>query len=149
MASKELISQLQQVCDDLLADYINWKARHWHIESIDFKHIHEYFDELTSQTLDQIDGIGEYIVSFGALAPATSQAVFSKSKVKAPTFGERDPLILLQNALDSAHYFKDAYTSIDDQAQTDKEYGVSNLVESYITDLDKEIYKLQAYLTKF
>lgn len=145
----ELVELLKDVTTDLFVEFISYKQRHWHIEGIVFKDIHEMFDDATDIILEFIDTIGEYIVSFGEIAPSSLTTIVDLTKIPVNEETERDPKKLLQSALNSTKYLKDSFTEISDKADKAKQYGVTNAVQDIITKLDKLIYKYQAYLDKF
>jgi starvation-inducible DNA-binding protein len=144
-----LIPLLQAVCADLFVEYTNYKNRHWHVEGPTFKDVHEFFDEATDQILEYIDDIGEYIVSFGALAPTDIKEILTLSQIPVTPLGERDPQVLLQSGLEATQYLKQDFTHISQTADQSGELGVTNLVQDIITHLDKLIYKYQAYIAAF
>lgn len=144
-----LIPLLQAVCADLFVEFTNYKNRHWHVEGPTFKDVHEFFDEATDQILEYIDNVGEYIVSFGALAPTDLKEILMLNQIPVTPIGERDPEVLLQTGLEATQYLKQDFTHISQTADQTGELGVTNLSQDIITQLDKLIYKYQAYLAAF
>lgn len=144
-----LIHLLKAVCADLFVEFHNYKNRHWHVEGVVFKDVHEMFDAATDEILEFIDDIGEYIVSFGDFAPTALEDIATLSRIPRVETGVRDPEELLQSALDSTNYLKQDFINISQAADQASELGVTNLVQDIITHLDKLIYKYQAYLSKF
>jgi starvation-inducible DNA-binding protein len=147
--NKKLIKMLQEILSDLFVEYHSLKQRHWHVEGLVFKDVHEFFDDCTDEVLGFIDGVGEYIVSFGAIAPTSLTTVMANYDIPTPKENERDAKALLQNGLDAMKYLKTDLTAISREADTAGEFGVTNFVQDCITKIDKLIYKYQAYLQKF
>jgi starvation-inducible DNA-binding protein len=142
-----LVPLLQAVCADLFVEFLNYKNRHWHVSGPTFKEVHEFFDEATDQFLGFLDDIGEYIVSFGALAPTDVKEILSLSQIPVVPMGEREPEVLLQSGLEATQYLKQDFIHISQTADQSGELGVTNLVQDIITHLDKLIYKYQGYLS--
>lgn len=143
---KPLVMMLNNVLADLFTEFISLKQRHWHIKGIVFKNVHEFFDEVTDEVLEWIDDVGEYVVSFGAIAVSSLPDIMSKSTIIRSNALKRDPESFLQNGLEAMRYLKIYFTKIADESEKVNEAGVNNLVMEFVTEIDKFIYKYQAYL---
>lgn len=144
--NKPLAIQMNNLLADLFIEFHSIKQRHWHVKGIDFKHIHEFWDQITDEVLEWIDDIGEYVVSFGAIAITDPLEIMGRTNIVPSKATERNPIILLQNGLDAMIYLKEFFIRVADLADTVKEYGVTNKVQDFTTEADKFIYKYQSYL---
>jgi starvation-inducible DNA-binding protein len=149
LANEKLNEALKNLLSDLFVEFFNYKQRHWHVQGLAFKEIHEFFDEATDQILELMDSVGEYIVSFGEIAPSTLSSVELRATITHNNEEERDAKPLLLSGLKTTKHLKSKFVELSKIADSVDELGVSNMADDAIQDLDVLIYKYQAYLRVF
>mgnify|MGYP001181636729 FL=1 len=83
MATKSLITELNQLLSDFHIYYQNTRGFHWNIKGNNFFQLHNKFEELYTESLNVIDEIGERILTIGGQPLHTFSDYIDTSNLKA------------------------------------------------------------------
>lgn len=147
MVNRSLLNQLEHIQQDLFVEFINYKYCHWNVMGLEFKQVHEMFDEATDIILDFLDTTGEYVVSYGACAPAVLSHIVGGYDISTVTLGLRAVVPLLDSALNGALHLKDEFHKLFEVAVKAEEDGVQTYAQDSVKALDKLIFKYRSYLS--
>jgi len=137
------VDSLKKLFADNFAAYVLAHGYHQTVEGDDFYEYHKLFQKIYEYLQDNIDSLGELIRQLDDIPPFSLSRISELSDVK--DVQEAPDTLTKVLDLDSALYMliEQASTVFED-SNADKEYGVNNFVGGYIQDLNKFCWFLKA-----
>lgn len=138
------------ILNDRLADAIDLQSQvkhaHWNVKGPNFIALHELFDKLSDQFLEQIDELAERVTSLGGTAEGTVAVAAKRSKLKnyplSITAG-KDHLFYLSTQL--AAFGKAVREGIEDTGKIG-DADTADLFTGISREIDKYLWFLEAHL---
>jgi starvation-inducible DNA-binding protein len=146
---KEKALELSIKLNDLLANYQlfyqNLRGFHWNIKGQEFFELHEKFEELYDDAVVKIDEIAERILTLGSEPLHTFTDYLSVSQIKEAKS--------VSNGRDGVSAVVDNYSTLISKerailslAGDAEDEGTASLMSDYITETEKTLWMLNAYL---
>ncbi|WP_086981974.1 Dps family protein [Vibrio aphrogenes] len=140
-----LADELNQLLADYQILYMNVRGYHWNIKGRDFFELHVKFEEIYNDLVVKVDEIAERILTLG------STPVHGFSRYLA--MSELDETLNVSNGADAVGHILSAYRMllakqrhiVKSAAEVDDE-GTVSLMSDYISQQEKEVWMLNAYL---
>ncbi len=144
-ASKELVSQLNQLLSDYHIYYQNLRGFHWNISGPGFFELHAKFEELYTVAHTTIDELAERILTLGGRPLHTITDYLGRAKISEArdVHSAKDTVeVTLKNfeiLLIQKRMIVEAAAKAGDE-------GTADLLTPLIFDLEKQAWMLKAYL---
>jgi len=136
---------LKNVLADNFSLYLKAQYYHWNVEGSDFYQLHEFFGDLYEEIYSSIDKFAEEIRALNAYAPGSFKRFSELSSIE----GEERVLsaneMLSQLLKDNATYIN-TLTQAFNQAEVEKEIGLSNFIQDRIDQHKKHAWMLRSFL---
>lgn len=143
--SNELAHKLNQLLANYQIFYMNVRGFHWNVTGTHFFVLHEKFEELYTDLLEKVDAIAERILTLGGQPDHAFSTYIQNSDIQEIT-----------NVSDGtqcvSHTVKGYTTLIEQQrallglADDANDEGTLSLMSEYITEQEKLIWMMNAYL---
>jgi starvation-inducible DNA-binding protein len=141
-----LIKELNQYLSDLAVFYRKLQNYHWNIKGEDFFIVHEKLEEYYNKINDQIDEVAENILTlngepFGTLKDYLENTTITEAKNEKICSNE-----IFKNIIKDFELLLDRVKHIKEEAEKEKQYGTSSMVDEYILDYEKALWMLNQSL---
>ncbi|MEM7552580.1 MAG: Dps family protein [Cyanobacteria bacterium P01_A01_bin.84] len=147
---KNKANELSQMLNQLLADYQvfyqNLRGLHWNIKGMEFFELHQKFEEFYEDAVVKIDEIAERILTLEAEPLHTFSDYLNTSNIKEEkrvSNGTEGIKIIIKNF--------SAIISLErmilNLSSTANDEGTSSLMSDYISQTEKTLWMLSAYLS--
>src|SRR5260370_5844333 len=142
-------AKLTELSNARLADAIDLqtqcKQAHWNVSGLQFRQLHELFDDVTEDVEEYVDLIAERIVQLGGHADGTARMAAAKSSL--PEYGAKgasgkEHVEALSTAL--AAFGKNIRRAID-QADEMKDKGTADIFTEISRGADKWLWMVEAH----
>ena len=129
--------KLEQCLNELLSDlnvfYRKLQNYHWNIQGSDFFVIHSKLEEYYDEVNEQIDEVAEHILILRGQPLGTMKAENKKIKSDA----------VFHNIVNDLGMLLKKVIEIKEEADTQKQYATSALMDNYIEDYSKKTWMLK------
>jgi starvation-inducible DNA-binding protein len=142
----DVTEKLNILLADFQIHYMNLRGLHWNIKGRKFFLLHEKFEELYNNTNDVVDEIAERILTIGLIPLHTFDDYLEKKTIniiKNISDGD-DAVRLLLNDLNG---LLSQEREILELASDNNDEGTASLMGDLISDQEKLIWMLNAYLS--
>jgi len=143
---EQIVALLNQQLADTFDLYSQTKQAHWNVKGAQFFQLHELFDKLAAELLDQVDTVAERSTTLGGTALGTARMAAAKSRLpeySADIFGGRESVeALVQRYSELAATTRAAIDRADELGDVD----TSDLFTGVSRGLDKSLWFLEAHL---
>ena len=140
-----LIESLKIALADTVAFYVKAQNFHWNVEGSDFHEFHEFFGNLYEETQGAVDLIAELIRTTGAYAPGSltrfKELTTIEDEERIIPVVEMLKILLLDNAK-----LIGSLTIAYNNAETDKNYAISNVLQDRLTAHAKHAWMISSFL---
>jgi starvation-inducible DNA-binding protein len=146
----EKTEQLAYKLDKLLADYqmfyMNLRGFHWNIKGDKFFELHNKFEELYNETKVRIDEIAERIVTLGHTPWHSFQDYIENSSIESKTdvSTAKETVCFTLDGFKSILVKQREILNLSDEMNDE---GTNSLMSDYITEQEKHVWMLSAYLS--
>ena len=134
---------LNEFLSDLAVFYRKLQNYHWYVEGKDFFTVHVKLEELYDEINENIDEIAEHILILGGEPLATLQDYLNSSKIIE---AENKPIkseVIYHNLINDYSMLLKKAIEIKEEADNQKQYGTSSLIDNYILSYGKIIWMLK------
>lgn len=147
--NKEKAEQLTTQLNDLLANYQiyyqNLRGFHWNIKGREFFELHAKFEELYNDARIKIDEIAERILTLGSTPSHTMSSYVSSASIKECTH-VTDGVKAVEITATNLGILVEKERVILSEAADANDEGTVTLMSDYITEQEKVLWMLHAYL---
>tara|TARA_B100001094_G_C18191060_1_gene807279 strand:+ start:2378 stop:2854 length:477 start_codon:yes stop_codon:yes gene_type:complete len=145
-SSKKMAQHLNVLLASYQVLYINVRGYHWNIQGTHFFELHEKFEAIYNELLEQLDEIAERILTLGHTPDHNYSDYVKKSQVKEHKNANSHKVCIegLMNALDTI--LKHQREIIDD-AQECSDDRTLDMLSGYMLTQEKLAWMLKAYLS--
>ncbi len=144
-------TKLADMLNDLLANYQvfyqNMRGFHWNIKGQEFFQLHEKFEEYYNDAIVKIDEIAERILTLGQTPLHTYEDYLKLSKIKSHKEDAVDHTIV-KTVVDNFSVLISKEREILAVAADATDEGTVSQMSDYITETEKVVWMLHAYLGK-
>jgi starvation-inducible DNA-binding protein len=117
---------------------------HWNVVGPDFQQLHTLFGEQYNTMFEEIDTLTEHMRYLGMKPVSTLTRVVEVSEIKeAASSINADGMIL--DLLDSNKKLIEMLNTISEEADSQKQYATSNLVQSFVETHGKFVWMLRSF----
>jgi starvation-inducible DNA-binding protein len=147
----EQSNQLAQELNVLLANYQmyyqNLRGFHWNIQGPSFFELHTKFEELYDDAVMKVDEIAERILTLGATPLHTFSDYLQHSSI-LETANVKDGAGTVSATLDNLKTLLTLERALLELADKAGDEGTNSQMSDYITEQEKTVWMLSAYLGK-
>lgn len=138
----ELENKLNEFLADLNLFYRKLQNYHWNVQGKDFFQVHAKLEELYNEINEQIDEIAEHIAILGGQPLGTLKDYLEKSTIKEAENKKIKSSEIYNNILADYEELLKKTMKIKEEAETEKNYATSSLIDEYILEYGKIIWML-------
>jgi len=146
-ASKNVVTELQQLLADFQVFYTNLRGLHWNVKGKNFFVLHAQFENLYNNAAEKVDEIAERILMLDGVPAHNFSDYLKVSKVKESGY-VADGDAGLAHVLDTYKYFIASERSILTIASDAGDEATVAMMSDYIKEQEKMVWMLVAYNTK-
>lgn len=141
-----LVKELNQYLSDLAVFYRKLQNYHWNIKGNDFFVVHEKLEEYYNKINDQIDEVAEHILTLNAQPLGTLKDYLDTTTIAEAKDEKICSAEIYKNIVKDFETLLERVKQIKEEAEKEKEYGTSSLVDEYILDYSKILWMLNQSL---
>ena len=138
-----LTQKLSAIMADTYALYLKTQNYHWHVKGLQFKTLHELFEEQYTELAAAVDLLAELIVMKGSKAPASFSELGKLTQIKAGNAESKAEQMVLELAEDNNLLVKELNATLR-QAEEEHDVGTVNLLSDRISAHEKAHWMLNA-----
>ena len=138
----ELENKLNEFLADLNLFYRKLQNYHWNVQGKDFFQVHAKLEELYNEINEQIDEIAEHIAILGGQPLGTLKDYLEKSTIKEAENKKIKSSEIYNNILADYEELLKQTMEIKEEAEAEKNYATSSLIDEYILEYGKIIWML-------
>ncbi|WP_420321398.1 DNA starvation/stationary phase protection protein Dps [Flagellimonas sp.] len=143
---EELIGILNQQLADTFDLYSQLKQAHWNVKGMEFRALHELFDELASETLSFIDMIAERATTLGGVARGTIRMASKSTRLEQSPDSFDNSEYTITKMVERYAQLCESTRGCIDICETYGDKGTADLFTEVIRGLDKSLWMLEAHL---
>ena len=143
---KELLLNLNKYLANLGVLYVKLHNLHWNVVGINFKAIHEYFENLYDGISASLDRVAETIKMHEETPLASLKSYLEVSDIKELESSEIDGKKSLKIVLEDFKKIKSLIEEIRKEADEEDLYDIVTLIESDLEQYNKSIWFIKAML---
>ena len=145
---ENLVKNLNCLLADLNVFYRKLQNYHWNLYGKDFFNVHakleEYYDEINAQ----IDEVAEHILMLGNIPLGTMQDYLNTTCIVEAKNERISTCLIYENIKKDYEILLQKATEIKKEADEQKQYGTSSLMDNYILAYMKHLWMLRKTLEK-
>lgn len=145
--SQKLASGLNELLASYQIFYQNLRGFHWNIKGEKFFELHLKFEELYNDAILKIDEVAERILTLGS-SPLHSYSDYIKTSLVAEATNLSDAKSTLDTTLSNLQTLLLKQRNLLKIAQEAGDEGSVTLLSDYISQQEKTVWMLSAYLSK-
>lgn len=139
--------KLEQSLNELLSDlnvfYRKLQNYHWNVEGKDFFVMHAKLEEYYDEVNEQIDEIAEHILILGGEPLGTMKDYIENTSIVEAENKKIKPEVVFHNIVNDLGMLLKKVTQIKEEADNQKEYMTSALMDGYIQNYSKKVWMLK------
>jgi len=143
--SEKLVNNLNDLLANYQMFYQNLRGFHWNIKGKEFFELHLKFEELYNDAILKVDEIAERVLTLDGTPLHTFEDYLKISKVKSEK-GVLNGQASVKIVLDNFSVLLKKERKILELASTANDEGTVTLMSDYITQTEKTMWMLNAYL---
>jgi starvation-inducible DNA-binding protein len=141
---EKLFKQLSDVQASLFVLFQKTWIYHWDVVGPDFHQLHTVFGEQYNEMFEEIDTLTEHMRYLGMKPVSTLTRVVEVSEIKeAASSINADGMV--SDLLDSNKKLIEMLTVISEEADNQKQYATSNLVQGFMETHGKFVWMLRSF----
>lgn len=143
-----IIEDLNLFLSNLNVFYRKLQNYHWNIKGEDFFNVHlkleEYYDDIN----EQIDEIAEHILIIDGQPLGTMHDYLEITQIKEAQNEKKSSRDIFETILKDYCILVENATKIKEDADNEKKYATSALMDEYLQDYGKKIWMIKQWLMK-
>lgn len=143
--AKKLVNSLNDLLANYQVFYQNLRGFHWNIKGKEFFELHLKFEEFYNDALLKVDEIAERILTLSGVPSHSFEDYIANSDIKSAKnkhSGEECIQLIIENFATLIQKER----AILKQANNAEDEGTANLVSDYISQTEKTLWMLSAYM---
>lgn len=137
-----LVDDLNVLLADLAVFYRKLQNYHWNVTGEDFFVIHEKLEEYYNEVNEQIDVIGEHILTLGGQPVATLKDYLGLTTIQEASNQKIKIDVVFHNLIFDFNEILKKCTQIKEKSDEAKDYITSNQMDDLMQDYTKKIWML-------
>lgn len=121
---------------------------HWNIKGEDFFYVHLKLEEYYNDTNEQIDEVAEHILIIDGEPLGTMNDYLKITQIKEAKNEKIRSNEIFNNILKDYNILLENVTNIKEDAENDKKYATSALMDEYLLDFGKKVWMIKQMLMK-
>lgn len=121
---------------------------HWNIKGEDFFSTHTKLEEMYDDINEQIDEIAEHILIIDGEPLGTMQDYLEITQIKEAKNEKINSRSIFENILKDYCILSENATKIKEDADNEKKYATSALMDEYLQDYGKKVWMIRQWLMK-
>ena len=121
---------------------------HWNIKGEDFFNVHLKLEEYYNDTNEQIDEVAEHILIIDGEPLGTMNDYLKITQIKEAKNEKIRSNEIFNNILKDYNILLENVTNIKEDAENDKKYATSALMDEYLLDFGKKVWMIKQMLMK-
>lgn len=121
---------------------------HWNIKGEDFFNVHIKLEELYNDVNEQIDEIAEHILIIDGEPLGTMQDYLEITQIKEAQNEKIFSRKVFENILKDYCILAENATKVKEDADNEKKYATSALMDEYLQDFGKKTWMIRQFLMK-
>ena len=139
---EEIVRKLNEFLCDLEVMNVKLQNYHWNVNGKGFFITHENLEEYYNEIRIQIDEIAEHILALGYQPLGTMQDFMKNSEIQEAKNERIKSLPIIHNLMQDLRTMRNKVTQIKEQAEEQKDYATSSLMDNYLADYSKKLWML-------
>ena len=139
---EENIKSLNEFLCDLEVMSVKLQNYHWNVQGKGFFITHEKLEEYYDEIRVQIDEIAEHILALGYEPLGTMQDFIKNSQIQEAKNERIKSLEIIKNVIQDLRTLRDKVIQIKEEAENQKNYATSSLMDSYLANYSKKLWML-------
>ena len=139
---EEIIKNLNEFLCDLEVMNVKLQNYHWNVQGKGFFITHEKLEEYYNEIRGHIDEIAEHILALGYQPLGTMQDFIKNSELQEAKNERIKSLPIIHNIMEDLRTIRNKVTQIKEQAEENKDYATSSLMDSYLANYSKKLWML-------
>ena len=140
---ENMIKCLNEFLSDLNVFYRKVQNYHWNIIGKDFFVIHEKLEEYYDKINEQIDEVAEHILILGNEPLGTMKDYLANTCIEEAKNEKINDCDVFTNIIKDLEKLLQKVTKIKEEADNQKQYATSSLMDEYINDYSKKLWMLK------
>lgn len=140
---ENMVKCLNEFLSDLNVFYRKVQNYHWNIIGKDFFVIHEKLEEYYDKINEQIDEIAEHILILGNEPLGTMKDYLANTCIEEAKNEKIKDCDVFTNIIKDLEKLLQKVTKIKEEADNQKQYATSSLMDEYINDYSKKLWMLK------
>ena len=140
----ELENKLNELLADLNVFYRKLQNYHWNVQGKDFFQVHAKLEELYNEINEQLDEIAEHIAIIGRQPLGTLKDYTEISTIQEAENKKIKSKEIYDSLITDYEELLKKTIKIKEEAENQKEYSTSSLIDDYIKDYGKIIWMLNS-----
>ena len=149
---EETAKEIASTLDTLVATYSSlfhqYQKHHWIVEGPDHRDLHEFYEELYSQTLSDLDTLAERITALGQTPTSRMASLAKLSRVDQEPNAQLPLREMLESDLKNERELASALRDGIRKASGLEDYGSETLLKQSLLRTEKRAHDLSHYLAK-
>lgn len=121
---------------------------HWNIKGEDFFYIHIKLEELYDDINEQIDEVAEHILIIDGQPLGTMNDYLEITQIKEAQNEKISSRKIFEALLKDYCILVENATKVKEDADNEKKYSTSALMDEYLSDYGKKVWMIRQYLMK-
>ena len=140
---ENMIKCLNELLSDLNVFYRKVQNYHWNIVGKDFFVIHEKLEEYYNEINEQIDEVAEHILILGNEPLGTMKDYLANTCIEEARNEKINDCDVFTNIIKDLEKLLQKVTKIKEEADNQKQYATSSLMDEYISNYSKKLWMLK------
>ena len=141
-----IIDDLNLFLANLNVFYRKLQNYHWNIKGEDFYNIHTKLEEYYNQINNQIDEIAEHILIIGEKPLGTIKEYLEITQISEAKNEKIESKKIFEIVLNDYSILTDNVIKIKEEADNEKKYATSSLMDEYLLDYGKKVWMIKQML---
>ncbi|KZN68639.1 hypothetical protein N473_00185 [Pseudoalteromonas luteoviolacea CPMOR-1] len=143
--SEQLVAALNVLLSSYQIQYMNARSFHWNIKGREFFELHVKFEEIYNQLLLKVDELAERILTIEGMPLHAFSDYLNASEIAEAKDIQNGPEAVATLLAGFTQLIKSQRTILAQAADAEDE-GTASLMGDYITEQEKLVWMLKAYL---
>ena len=143
-----ITEDLNLLLANLSVFYRKLQNYHWNVRGEDFYNAHVKLEELYNDINEQIDEVAEHILVIDGQPIGTMQVYLAITQIKEAQDEKINSRKIFEVILKDYYILAENVTKIKEDADNEKKYATSALMDEYLSDYGKKVWMIRQYLMK-
>ena len=145
---EDLVKNLNCLLADLNVFYRKLQNYHWNVKGKDFFTMHEKLEEYYDEINEQIDEVAEHILMLNNEPLGTMKDYLDNTCITEAKNEKIDECEVIKNIIADYNTLFKKVSEIKEEADNQKEYGTSSLMDNYISLYMKNLWMINQTISK-